>query len=91
MRTPLLIVLSLLSACGARPIAAPIGRTEAPTGRGPAEPAPESQMRVVLGYSGACIVRGDGQLFCWGSNRFGQFGRTTILTTVVLDGIRCAI
>ncbi|MBI4701806.1 MAG: hypothetical protein HY744_11725 [Deltaproteobacteria bacterium] len=41
----------------------------------------DSAMRVAVGYSHTCARKGDGTLWCWGWNEYGQVGNGTKINT----------
>jgi alpha-tubulin suppressor-like RCC1 family protein len=88
-RVSLGIALQLATACSTQRAADPTVHIVAPEERrlktvGPsvrpeveldaADESTDPTLRIALGVDYACLIRADGQLFCWGSNRFGQLG-----------------
>jgi alpha-tubulin suppressor-like RCC1 family protein len=54
-------------------------------------PPPASEPEICSGYEHSCLLQKNGDLYCWGSNRFGQIGDGTTYTAhapvrVTLEG-----
>lgn len=73
-----LLVLSALASCGE--IAGPDLKPPEPD---PLRPAASRVVSLVMAFQSKCALTADGQLHCWGENRFGEFGNGTAVASSV--------
>ena len=88
-RLTLLVLPAFVAACGESP-------TEPPPPP-PPDPRLSPEQRIVgmaAGFSTTCALVENGSVFCWGENRFGEFGnggsQGSVVAVPAMDGLRFA-